>query len=97
MSCWRGSALNAVIKVAGQGGWQQAERQAVRQVGNRQCGRQCGRLLVRQACVLSVIQLDRRAGRSYSAEQVLIFCFSIWLCKACSGVLMVLSVVCCVL
>ncbi len=32
MSCWRGSALNAVIKVAGQGGWQQAVRQAVRQV-----------------------------------------------------------------
>ena len=85
LSCWRGSALNAVIKAA----WLEGRLAAVRQ--------QCGRLLVRQACVLAVIQLDRREGRSYSAEQVLIFCFSIWLCKACSGVLMVLSVVCQVL
>lgn len=48
LSCWRGSALNAVIKVAGQGGWQQAVRQAGRQVVS-QTGVRSGSYSVRQA------------------------------------------------
>ena len=54
LSCWRCSALTAVIKVAGQGGWQQAVRQAGRLAAVRQ--------VVSQTGVRSVSYSVRQAG-----------------------------------